>query len=180
MTTRIKKNRVIYKSKAEFEHALDKLGLLQLELETMIAEHNERKALEDKKHKAALKRKNAQLSELFAGCELYADFNRDVLLGEKKSGESKLAEFGFRKSPGIVKVLNSKWTIGKAVEAIKSAGKAVSDKCLKVTTSLDKQGVKKHLTEPEMAKYGLRIDAPEEFWAEPKRATDTPDQKVKG
>lgn len=173
--TRIKAKTTTFTSRRDFENAVDKAAALQLKLETDIAEFNQRKSAEDKAFKSRVKLANAKLNELVTQCESYAAHHRDELLGEKQTGETKLARFGYRQSPGIVKTLNSKWTLGKAVQALKDAGKMA---CVKVTESLDKQAVKRQLSEPEMAEFGLRIDAPEEFGIEAKRAEETPAKKA--
>lgn len=175
MTTRIKASNTIFTSTSEFEIAVDKVASLQLKLEKEIAEYNEKKSAADKAFKAKVKNTTAKINELVIGCESYAAHHRDSLLGEKQTAETKLAFFGYRKSPGIIKTLNSKWTLGKALESLKSAGKTA---CIKVTESINKQAVKAQIPEPEMAQYGLRVDYPEEFGIEPKRAEETPDKKL--
>ena len=173
--TKIKASNTTFQTRAEFEQAVDKVATLQLKMEADIAAHNEEKAKQDKAFKARLKSAQAKLNELVVSCESYASHHRQELLGEKQTGETKLASFGYSRSPGIVKTLNSKWTIGKALEALKAAGKSA---CIKVTETLDKQAVKRVLSEPEMAAFGLRIDAPEEFGIEAKRAQETPEKKA--
>jgi phage host-nuclease inhibitor protein Gam len=173
---RIKAKTAIYQSTQEFEASLDKLGALQLDIESFIANHNKVKADQDKRYKTDLKRKNERLSEMFSACELYVNFHRGELLGDKQGAETKLTNFGFRKSPGVIKTLNSKWTFGKALESLKSAGVTA---CVTIKESLNKNAVKDNLNEEEMAKHGLRLDFPEEFWAEAKRATETQEKRIK-
>ena len=175
MTTRIKASNTTYKTRAEFEAAIDRAASLQLKLEADVAAHNQRKAAEDKAFKARVKSAQAKINEIVVTAESYADHHRDDLLGEKQSAETKLAFFGYRRSPGVVKTLNSKWTFGKALEALKAAGKKT---CIKVTESLNKDVVKAQIPEPELAQYGLRIDYPEEFGITPKRAEETPEKKI--
>ena len=172
---RIKAKTTTFSTRRDFEEAVDKAAAIQLKLDHDIAEFNQRKAAEDKAFKARVKAAQAKLNEIVANCESYAAHHREELLGERQTAETKLAFFGYRKSPGIVKTLNSKWTLGKALEALKAAGK---NACIKVTETLDKQAVKRHLSECEMAQFGLRIDAPEEFGIEPKRAEETPAKKA--
>ena len=116
MTTRIKASNTIFTSKSEFEIAIDKVAALQLKLEREIAEYNLQKATTDKAFKAKVKSTNAKINELVIGCESYVAHHREALLGEKQTAETKLAFFGYRKSPGVIKTLNSKWTLGKALE----------------------------------------------------------------
>lgn len=166
---RIKKNTVTFESRSAFERALDIVAVKQLKLEKIIADYNAEKANQDRAHKAQVKRIKAEINERFVACHSYVEIHRDELLGELQSSETKLADFGFRRSPGVLKTLNSRWTFAKAIEALKQAGKKA---CLKVSTSLDKSAVKKEIPEAELPKYGLRMDYPEEFWVEAKRVTD--------
>jgi len=172
---RIKAKTTTFQTRRDFETAVDKAAALQLKLDEEIATFNREKAAQDKAFKARVKAAQAKLNELVSQCESYAAHHREELLGEKQTSETKLAFFGYRKSPGIVKTLNSKWTLGKALEALKSAGQIA---CIKVTETLDKQAVKRHLTEEEMARFGLRLDAPEEFGIEAKRAEELPEKKT--
>lgn len=172
---RIKKTDLTFKTRREFENALDRLAIRQLKREKMIADYNAEKARQDREHKAALKRLNAQISEDFEACENFVEINRAEILGDRQSGETKLADFGFRKSPGILKVLNSKWTFAKSIAALKAAGKSA---CVKVTESLNKSAVKSSIPEDELGVFGLRMDYPEEFWIEAKRVTDPAEKKI--
>ena len=173
--TRIKAKTTTFQSRSEFEAAIDKVASLQLKLDTDIAEFNEEKSKQDKAFKARVKTANSKINELVVSCESYAAHHRDEILGDKQTAETKLAFFGYRKSPGIVKTLNSKWTFGKALEALKRAGKTA---CVKVSETLDKNAVKTQIPEAEMAAFGLRLDFPEEFGIEAKRAEETPAKKA--
>lgn len=172
---RIKATTTTYQSRSEFEYSLDKVGALQLELDKEIADFNAKKALEDKAFKEKVKRKKERLNELIVSCESYASHHREELLGEKQGAETKLTNYGYRRSPGAVKTLNKKWTLAKALQSLKDAGITA---CVKVTESLNKNAVKDHLTEEEMAQHGLRIEYAEEFWAEAKRAEETPEKRT--
>jgi len=172
---RIKSKTTTFSSKLEFERALDTAALKQLKLEKIIADYNAEKASQDKAHKARVQTLRATINEALVACESYAAHNREELLGDRQTGETKLASFGFRKSPGIVKTLNAKWTFTKALAALKSAGKSA---CVKVTETLDKQAVKREIPEAELPQFGLRLDYPEDFWAEAKKVTETPANRL--
>lgn len=172
---KVKAKTTTFATRREFENAVDKVAILQLEAEKKIADFNKEAAFRDKVFKAWVKTRNAKLNALATACESYAAHHREELLGGKQTGETKLAFFGFRKSPGIIKTLNSKWTFAKALEALKSAGKK---SCVKTTESLDKQAVKREIPEAEMAAFGLRVDYPEDFGIEAKRAEEAPEKKT--
>ncbi len=173
--TRIKTKTTTFQSVQEFELAVDKIASLQLKLESQIADFNEKKSTEDKAFKARVKTTKSKINELLVSCESYAAHHRESILGDKQTGETKLAFYGYRKSPGIVKTLNSKWTFAKALETLKKAGKTC---CIKVSETLDKNAVKTQIPETEMAAFGLRIDFPEDFGIEAKRAEETPSKKA--
>jgi phage host-nuclease inhibitor protein Gam len=167
---RIKSSTAItLKNRAAFEQCVDEIAQLQLEIDADVAAHNEARAQADEAFKAELKAKNERLVQKLAAAEMFSNFHRDELLGDKQSGETKHGLFGYRKSPGVLKTLNSKWSMGKVMEALKAAGKTV---CIKVSESLDKQAVKREIPEAELTQYGLRMDYPEEFWIEAKRAEE--------
>lgn len=167
--TRIKSSKATLANRAAFDRTVDEIAELQLKIEADTAAHNEAKAAADKKFKAALKRDKDRLLNKLAAAEMYAAHHREELLGERQTGETRLSLFGYRRSPGVLKTLNSKWTLAKCIEALKAAGKTA---CIKVTESLDKQRAKREIPEAELAAYGLRLEFPEEFWIEPKRAED--------
>lgn len=165
-----------FASREEFEAAIDQAATLQLKLDADIASYNKRKAAEDKAWKNRVKEAKAKISTLLIAAEAYTAHHRDAVLGGKQTSETRLAFFGYRKSPGVIKPLNSKWTLGKALQALKDDGKTA---CVKVTESLNKQAVKSQIPEADLPKYGLRLDYPEEFGIEAKRAAETQPKKSK-
>lgn len=150
----------------DFAEAMDSFGQGLLKLAAQTAAYNEQKAAADKRFKNLMKLKAAKLKVLQKTCEIYATEHKDRLLGEKKSADTRVTEWGFRKSPGVVKCINRKWTLEKSLAALIEAGK---DSCIEVKKSLDKDGVKKHLTAEERLTFGLKVEYPELFWVEPKK-----------
>lgn len=174
--TRIKKSTTqAITSKAEFEACVDTLSKLQLEHEKMVADYNAQKAAQDKAHKAKVKSDTAKMQDLIARCEAYADHHREELLGDRQTGKAKLGKYGYRKSPGVLTKLNSKWTVAKTIAALKSAGKLA---CVKVTESLNKAAIKNEIPEPDLPQFGLRMEYGEEFWVEAIRVTDAPEKRL--
>lgn len=172
---RVKASNSTLPSRAAFEKTVDEIAELQLKIEADTAVHNEDRAAADKAFKAQLKRDKERLSNKLAAAELYAGQHRAELLGPRQTAETRLTSFGYRKSPGILKTLNSKWTFARALEALKEAGQTA---CIKVTESLDKQRVRREIPEADLASYGLRLDYPEEFWIEPKRAETAGEKRL--
>jgi phage host-nuclease inhibitor protein Gam len=170
MASRIKSSTAAtLKNRPEFETCIDDIAALQLEIDADVAAHNEAQAKANDTFKAELKAKQERLMQKVAAAEMFANFHRDELLGEKQTGETKHGLFGFRKSPGVLKTLNSRWSMAKVMEALKISGKTA---CIKITEALDKQAVKREIPEAELSLYGLRMDFPEEFWIEAKRAEE--------
>ena len=167
--SRIKATNTTFNTELQFINCIDECAKIQLEIDTQVAEHNEQKALEEKQFKASIQRKKERLSQKLAVCEMYAAHNREELLGDKQSADTRLADYGYRKSPGVIKQLNRKWTVGASLEALKSAGKTA---CIVVKESIDKNAVKTQIPEDEQAKYGLRTEYNESFWIEPKRSIE--------
>lgn len=173
--TRIKASKTVYTSRTEFENAINNAAEKQLKLDAEIAAYNATKADEDKAFKNRVKKTKAEIDSIVNAAENYTDHNRETILGTKQTGDTIKAYFGYRRSPGVIKTLNSKWTFAKALEALKASQKTA---CIKVTETLNKQAVKAQIPEPELPKYGLRLDFPEEFYIEPKRAEETPAKKA--
>jgi len=170
MPARIKSSNITaIPNRGAFEKCVDEIAALQLEIDADVAAHNEAQAKATEDFKAELKSKQERLLQKLAAVEMFAGFHRDELLGDKQTGETKHGLFGFRRSPGILKPLNSKWTMAKAMQSLKDAGKAA---CIKVTEALDKQAVKREIPEADLPQFGLRMDYPEEFWIEAKRAEE--------
>lgn len=160
---------------SDFEKCVDEIATLQLKIDADVAVYNEEKALAETQFKAQLKRDQERLTQKLSIAEMFAAHHRDQLLSDKQTGETKFSFFGYRKSPGIIKTLNSKCTIGSAIQALKDAGKKA---CIKVTETLDKQAVKREIPEAELPKYGLRMEHSEQFWIEPKRAEKPSEKRI--
>jgi hypothetical protein len=173
--TRIKSSTAVLTSKSTFENTVDEIAKLQLKIDADTAVYNEEKSDADTKFKTQLKRDRERLAQKLAAAEMFAAHHREELLGARQSSQTRFSLFGFRKSPGVLKTLNSKWTFKKALDALKDAGK---EACVKVTESLDKQAVKKEIPESELAAYGLRMEHPEEFWIEPIRAEEAAKKRI--
>lgn len=174
--TRIKSSNIAaLPTVSAFENCVDEIALLQLEINADIAAHNEARAKADGEFKAELKAKSERLAQKLAAAEMFAGFNRGTVLGDKQSSETKHGLFGFRKSPGSLKALNSKWSVAKTIEALKEAGKTA---CLKITTTLDKNAVKREIPEADLPKYGLRMEFLEEFWIEAKRSEEGTEKRL--
>lgn len=175
MASRIKSSTVTLPNISAFEQCIDEIATLQLEIDADVAAHNEAQAKADETFKDELKAKKERLAQKLAVAEMFAAHNRDSLLGNKQTAETKHGLFGYRRSAGILKALNSKWNTSKTIAALKASGKTL---CIKVTESLDKVAVKKELPESELAAYGLRMDYPEEFWVEAKRAEQPTEKRL--
>ncbi len=176
MSARIKSTTVApLGSRAAFEKVVDDIATLQLEIDADVAVHNEAKARSEKAFKDTLKSKQERLLQKLASVEMFAAHHRTEILGDKQTAETKLALFGYRRSPGVLKLLNTRWTFGKAMQALKDAGKTA---CVKIREELDKQAVKRDIPEAELPTYGLRMDYPEEFWIEPKRAEQPAEKRI--
>lgn len=175
MTTRIKSANTGLADRAAFEKTVDEIAVLQLKIEADTALYNEAKAEQDKSFKAQLKRDQAKLHQKVVAAEMFAKHNRQELLGERQTAETKFSLFGYRRSPGVLKTLNSKWTFGKALQSLKAAGQTA---CIKVSESLNKPAIKTQIPEADLPKYGLRMEYNEDFWIEPKRAETTPEKRI--
>lgn len=172
---RIKTSTTTFKTRAEFETCIDEIATLQLNIDESVAEFNAVKATQDKAFKTRLKGKKEKLAQKVAIAEMYCAHHRDEVLSGKQTGETKLATFGYRISPGILKTLNTRWTFSKCLQALKDAGKT---SCIKVTESLKKDVAKSEIPEAELSQFGLRVDYPEEFWIEAMRQAEGTEKRL--
>lgn len=173
--SRIKPSQTAFSTRSEFESAINTAAEKQLKLDADIAAYNAAKSAEDLAFKNRVKKVKVEIDAIVSAAKNYTDHHRETLLGDRQTAESTKAFFGYRKSPGVIKTLNSKWTFARALEALKSAGQTA---CVKVSETLNKQAVKAQIPEADLPKYGLRLDFPEEFYIEPKRAEETPAKKT--
>lgn len=172
---RTKKSTVTFQSREEFQTCIDEVAALQLKIDQSVAEHNAQKAAQDKAFKTLLKTRKEKLSHKIAIAESYCAHHRDQVLGSKQTSATKLANFGYRVSPGILKPLNTRWTFAKCLQALKEAGMT---SCIKVTESLKKDVAKSEIPEADLASYGLRVDYPEEFWIEAIRHEEPTEKRL--
>tara|TARA_R110000772_G_scaffold118918_3_gene224814 strand:+ start:413 stop:949 length:537 start_codon:yes stop_codon:yes gene_type:complete len=172
---RLKSSSLSFDTPAAFERAVDTLAIKQLKLEKTIATYNAEKQTADKAHKALVNKLRAELNEIVVNCEAYAIENRDELLGNRQTASTKLAQFGFRKIPGVIKTLNRKFTFASCLELLIKGGK---DACVKTVQALDKNAVKREIPEADLPQYGLRMEHNEDFWVEAIRTTDTPAKRL--
>jgi phage host-nuclease inhibitor protein Gam len=165
------------KSLKHFEELVDDVAKNQIELERLLAEQeDELQKVRDEYESMISTTKNAIKSD-FALAQSYAEHHREELLpGGKKTSATAQARFGFRLSPGTLKQLNRQWTVAKSIEALEDSDRF---NLITVKKSLNKDEIKEQIKDDEeLAKFGLRLDAPDEFWIEAKR-DETAEKRLK-
>lgn len=165
------------KSVKHFEELVDDVAKNQIELERLLAEQeDELQKIRDEYESMISATKDAIKSD-FALAQSYAEHHREELLpGGKKTSTTAQAKFGFRQSPGSIRQLNRQWTVAKSIEALENNDRY---NLITVKKLLNKDEIKKHLKDDtELARFGLRFDAPNEFWIEAKR-DETAEKRLK-
>jgi len=156
-----------FKTRSEFDAGLDDAAALQLELEELQVQR-------DQKVQAVLDEYNADIQSLenmikvkVSQAEKYAKAHKiEILEDGKKSGETPLCRFGFRTGNKTLVLLNREWSWEKVVNALKGTQLA---KYIVKKETVDKDGLKAKLSAESLEAIGCKIKQKEDFWVEPKR-----------
>ena len=154
------------RSRAEFDHAIDTLARLTVQLRRAEAVRDEKIQLVRTHFDPACAEQLAQIDGLALAVEKYAEEHREELLpGKAKSAETALAVFGFRLGQPTLKTLNKAWTWDRVLEELGARGLA---RFIRTNREPDKEALKQHLPPEELAAVGCRVDQAETFFVEPK------------
>lgn len=154
-------------SRTEFDHAVDEIARLTVELRKQEARRDARLQTIRDEYEPACVALGQQIKGLTLAAEKFADERRDELFsGKTKSAETNLALFGFRKGNPTLKLLSKAWTWERVVETLEA---------LKLTRFIrrkdpepDKDALKQELDDAALAKVGCRVEQSETFFIEPK------------
>jgi phage host-nuclease inhibitor protein Gam len=164
MTSRLKASS--FATRAEFDRSLDEIAGLQVDLRAAEAERdNEIQAVREMHERSVLKIAD-KLKATVVLAEKYAETHRDELFPTaKKSGETTLANYGFRLGNPTLCLLNRKWNWEGVLNAVKAA---FPKRFVRTKEDVDKDGLKQHLDAAQLATVGCRIDQAEAFYVEAK------------
>lgn len=169
MTAKIKTKKAGIASREDYENQVNAWAELE-------ARRRELEAAQDAEIAAVLKKRAAELlnitnrqDELAAACGAYAAAHADELLpAGKKSAETALATWGFKKGRAALALLDGHTWEG-VLEAIKNRGRAWVNKYLTTPApALNKNAIKDGLTPEQLAAVGCCIEQSETFYIKAK------------
>jgi len=166
-----------FRTRAEFEAAIDRMAKLYVQVGKEEADLKKRHQDLDDKYQPSIKAQKDEIDELFESANEYFDAHESELCkAGTKQGETKLAFFGVKVGmPTVVKTIRDAW---KAIAARWSAD-GVMAKYVRTTPEIDKEGIlgvfrdTDRVDEQEVIRRaGLNVEQePREFWVKP-RAED--------
>ena len=166
-----------FKTREEFESAVDRIAKLHVEVERREAELKSRHQALDDKYQPKIKARKDEMSKLFDNAEVYfKDHAAQLCKPGTKQGETKLAFFGVKIGmPTVVK------TIRDSLKSIASRWFAdpLLKKFVRATPEIDKDGIlcafrdKDRVGDQNLIRAaGFTVEQePQEFWVRP-RAED--------
>jgi len=163
-------------SRTEFDAVLDAIANGQLERDALVLERDNELAQIRAEFDPKINALNERMNALVLRAERYALANRESLFGKLKSAAGALCTFGFRMGNPTLKLLNKKWNWSTVLEALRAPG---LDHLIITTEKPDKDAMKAHLTDEQLASVGCRVAQEEVFFVEPKRDA-AQDQRLLG
>lgn len=108
-----------------------------------------------------------QIEGKMAMAELYARDHRDTLMPRKgKTSDTTKARFGFRLGNAVLSLASRKINLKAVISTIIEKG--LNHLLVFSEPKLNKEQIKKEMTEAELADLGLTLKQKESFWVEPK------------
>lgn len=155
-----------FETRSEFETALNDVAAMTVELRHMEADRDAEIQATQEAYNDDILEVKAKIKGLVAQAEKYAlSHKAEIFPSGKKGGETALARFGFRTGNPTLALLNRKWTWDEVVNALRSMGK---ESFIVTKHAADKDGMKAHMDDAELAAVGCRVKQDESFWVEPK------------
>ena len=151
-----------FETRAEFDSALDTIANLEVQLRSAEAARDEEIQAVRDEHDGAISTLKERLEALAALAEKYAiDHRTELFPGKLKSGETTLANFGFRVGNPTLALLNRKWSWEAVLNAVKAA---FPKQYVRTTEAVDKDALKAQLNETQLAAIGCKVSQTETFY----------------
>ncbi len=155
-----------FETRGEFDAAMDDVAAMSVELRHMEADRDEEIQATQEAYNGDVMDIKQKIKGLVAQAEKYALSHRgELFMAGLKRGQTSLAFYGFRTGLPTLVALNRKWTWGTIVEALKAQG---LERFVATKEAPDKDGLKAHLNDADLAAVGCRVRQVESFWVEPK------------
>ncbi len=156
-------------TKDQFENLVNRIAILQTQRTRIATDRDAQINAITVLAAESLDPLDDQIAELLQAAETFADQNRELLFGtDKKSAETALCDYGFRKGNPTLKLINSKWKWERVVTTLQAKK---MQRFIRMKPEPDKDAMKTDLTTEQLKALGCEIDQKETFWAEPKVET---------
>ena len=153
-------------SREEFDAAVDQVARKEVVRRELEAQRDYLIQDIQQKRNPAIDALKADIDALVGKAEAYAKENREGLLPTgRQSGETPLANFGFRWGNKTLVLLSNRWSWEAVIDSLRKAGLSGF---IRTKEEVAKDAAKDELSEPVLAQHGMRIRQSETFWVEPK------------
>lgn len=153
-------------SRDEFDAAVDQIARKEVQRRKLEAERDALIQQTQQQHNPAIDALKADIDALVGKAEAYAKDNRAELMPTgRQSGETPLANFGFRWGNKTLVLLSNRWSWEAVIDSLRKNGLAGF---IRTKEEVAKDAAKDELSEPVLAQHGMRIKQSETFWVEPK------------
>ena len=147
-------------NREDAEQKIQRLGELQRDLVRLEAEMNDRLSPIKERYENAAKPLNAEIEELWAGVQAWAESNKpDLLDGKAKTAKLSTGDVGWRTSTPSVRLTNAK----AVLEGLKQMGLV---KFIRTTEEINKEAILAAPREVQHVK-GISISQAETFFIKP-------------
>jgi phage host-nuclease inhibitor protein Gam len=152
---------------ATLHSTVDEIARLEVALRAKVAQRDKAIQVIRDEHDGPIEDLKKRIKTLVTLSETYCLARRgEVFPGKDKSTCSALARFGFKLGNPTLCLLNRKWTWDMVLNTLRSLS---FKHFIRTVEEVDKDAIKaSNLTETELATCGLRLDATERFFVEPK------------
>lgn len=155
-----------FTTRAEFEAACNQAAELDVQIRAAEAARDRAIQAVRDEHEPLIQSLKQRRDAIATLSDKYAETHRGELFpAAKKSAESGLAHYGFRRGNPTLKLLNKKWSWESVLIAVKAA---FPGRFVRQVEEVDKEALKAQLDETQLASVGCKIGQAEAFYIEPK------------
>jgi phage host-nuclease inhibitor protein Gam len=152
-------------SREEFTAVVDEIAVLQTTQRALEARRDALIQRVQERYRERIDTAAGAIEHRLAQAEAYAREHRAELLGDRQTGETELATYGFRGHPPALVPLNKKFTWADIITKVKEA---FGRKFIRVEESVDKDALRTSIDEAKLEPLGLKIRRTESFGVTPK------------
>ncbi len=165
MKTTTKPKKMEIQNEQELLATVDAVCLDEIELRRLVAKRDAKIAEVREKHDPEIEEIKKSMKAKLDAAEAFCLPRRESIFQRAKSAFSAQGRFGFRDGQPTLCLLNKKWSWDMVLQRIKGA----LPQFVRTIEEVDKEAIKaSKMADGDLAEIGLRIDAKERFFIEPK------------